>query len=240
MKFLGLNVVYLLSFFIGIVLIAPANAQNVSNDEIDIMVSRLIEECKQKVMEDNSVTEAAKTIAKRNCETEITNKYKNIEINYKKQSEIKIQLQKIQNCEYWYPQYQFLTEEQFRLQKNSESVTVCLMLYNDPVWKYTGTDRLEKLVEKLNEIKSELPKPPETRYLTLDADISNSEPKTLDTQETSKIDALEERIRTLEETLSKKDQIIREQLKVITDLASRIKGVMFGGFESFLTQFIII
>ena len=167
----------------------------------------------------------------------ITNEYKNVEIDYKKQSETKIKLQNMQNCEDWYPQYQFLTEQQFRLQKNVESTSDCIMLYNDSVWQYIGEDRLEKLHNRLDEIKSELPQSHETRYLTLDVDISDSEPKTIDAQKgADKAADLEEKIRSLEEELSKKDEIIREQLKVIMDLANRIKNVMFGTIDSFLMQ----
>ena len=48
---------------------------------------------------------------------------------------------------------------------------------------------------------------------------------------------LEEKIRILEEELIKKDEIINEQIKVIMELANRIKNVMFGPFSSFFTQF---
>src|SRR3989304_6365097 len=184
MGLLGMNVVFPLFFFAGMGLIIPTYAQNVSHDEVDIIIRELIQECQEKVMADKSVTEAAKTIAKRNCETEITNEYKNVEIDYKKKSEKRI-----------------------------------------------------KLHNRLDEIKSELPQAHETRYLTLDVDISNSEPKITDAQKgADKVADLEEKIRSLEEELSKKDEIIREQLKVIMDLANRIKNVMFGTVGSFLMQ----
>ena len=232
-----MNVVFALFFFAGMGLIIPAYAQNVSHDEVDTIIRKLIQECQEKVMADKSITEAAKTIAKRNCETEITNEYKNVEIDYKKQSETKIKLQNMQNCEDWYPQYQFLTEQQFRLQKNVESTSDCIMLYNDSVWQYIGEDRLEKLHNRLDEIKTQLPQAHETRYLTLDVDISVPEPKIIDAQKgVDKVADLEEKVRSLEEELSKKDEIIREQLKVIMDLANRIKNVMFGTIDSFLMQ----
>ena len=237
MRLLGMNVVFPLFLFAVMGLIIPAYAQNVSYDEVDIMIRELIQECQEKIMADKSVTEAAKTVAKRNCETKITNEYNNIEIDYKKQSEKRIQLQNMQNCENWYPQYQFLTEQQFRLQKYGESASDCIILYNDSVWQYIGEGRLEKLHNRLDEIKSELPQAHETRYLTLDVDISDSEPKIIDAQKgADKVADLEEKVRSLEEELSKKDEIIREQLKVIMDLANRIKNVMFGIVGSFLMQ----
>ncbi|MGI0077427.1 MAG: hypothetical protein ACREAU_08505, partial [Nitrosopumilaceae archaeon] len=60
-----MNVVFPLFFFVGMGLIIPAYAQNVSHDEIDIIIRELIQECQEKVMADKSVTEAAKTVAKR-------------------------------------------------------------------------------------------------------------------------------------------------------------------------------
>ena len=237
MGLLGMNVVFSLFLFAGIGLIIPTYAQNVSHDEVDDIARELIQECQEKVMADKSVTDAAKTVAKRNCETEITNEYKNVEIDYKKQSERRIQLQNMQKCEDWYPQYPFLTEQQFRLQKHVESVNDCILLYNDSVWQYIGEDRLEKLHNRLDEIKSELSQAHETRHVTLDVDISNSEPKIINAQKgAANASNLEEKVRLLEDELSKKDEIIKEQLKVIMDLANRIKNVMFGTVSSFLMQ----
>ena len=153
-----MKVVYTLFLISVMGLFATANAQNVSDDEVDVMVRELIQECHDRVMADEYATEAEKTVAKRNCETDITNQYKNVEIDYKELGMKKeLNLRSMQNCEDWYPQYRYLTQEQFRLQKHEATVTDCITLYNDSIWVYDGEDRLEKLSDRLLEIKAEAP-----------------------------------------------------------------------------------
>ena len=72
-----MKVVYAIFLITVMGLFSTANAQT-STDEVDVMVRELIQECHEKVMADELATEAEKTVAKRNCETDITNKYKNI------------------------------------------------------------------------------------------------------------------------------------------------------------------
>jgi len=231
-----MKVVYML-FLISIMgLFSTANAQNTSNDDVDVMIRELIVECHNRVMADEYATEAEKTVAKRNCETEITNKYKNVEINYQELSEKRALLQIMQHCEEWYPQYRYLTQDQFRLQKHEATVTDCITLYNDSIWDYVGEDRLEKLNDRLSEIKAEAPQEPETRQVELDVNIPVLQSNILETPQVTEETDLEEKIRILEEELIKKDEIINEQIKVIMELANRIKNVMFGTFGSFFTQ----
>ena len=232
-----MKIVYALFLVSVIGLFSTANAQNISNDEVDVMIRELIQECQDKVMADEHATEAEKTVAKRNCETEITNQYKNVEIDYKNLDEQRANLRSMQNCEDWYPQYRYLTEAQFKLQKNEETVTDCITLYKDSIWEYDGEDRLEKLSVRLLEIKAELPEEADTRYVELDVNIPELQSNILETQIDSETADLEERIRILEEQLAKKDEIINEQIRVIMELANRIKNVMFGSFSSFFTHF---
>lgn len=231
-----MKVIYALMLFSLMGLFSTAYAQNTSDDEVDIMIRELIQECHDKVMADEFSTDAEKTVAKRNCETDITNQYKNVEINYQELAEKRANLKSMQKCEDWYPQYRYLTEEQFRLQKHEATVTDCFAVYNDSIWEYVGEDRLEKLSARLLEIKAEVPKEPETRHVELDINIPKLQSNILTTQQNSEITDLEEKIRILEEELIKKDAIINEQIKVIMDLANRIKNVMFGPLGSFFTQ----
>ncbi len=232
-----MKVVYAL-FMISIMgLSSTAYAQNTSDDEVDVMIRELIKECQDRVMADDFATEAEKTVAKRNCETDITNQYKNVEIDYQDLAQKRAQLQTIQNCEDWYPQYRFLTPDQFKLQKHEATVTDCITLYKDSIWEYVGEDRLEILNDRLQEIKAEAPKEPETRQVELDVNIPKLQSNILETPQTSDVTDLEEKIRILEEEIAKKDAVINEQIKVIMDLANRIKNVMFGPFGSFFTNF---
>lgn len=232
-----MKVVYALFLLSVIGLFSTANAQNVSDDEVDVMVRELIQECQARVMADEEATEAEKTVAKRNCETEITNQYKNVEIDYQDIAEKRAIHQTLQSCEDWHPQYRYLTEAQFRLQKHEATVIDCISLYDDEIWKYQGNDRLDVLTDKLIELRNATPEEPETRYVELDINVPKLQENILESQQTDKVTDLEEKIRILEEELEKKDQIINEQIKVIMDLANRIKNVMFEPFGSFFTIF---
>lgn len=232
-----MKVVYTLFLISVIGLFSSAYAQNVSDDEEDVMIRELIQECQDRVMADESATEAEKTVANRNCETDITNQYKNVEIDYKGAAEKRILLKTMEQCEHWYPQYRYLTPEQFRLQKSETTVTDCIALYNDSIWEYDGEDRLEKLGARLTEIKTEIPEEPETRYVELDANIPKLQSNIVETQQDTNVTDLEEKIQILEEELIKKDQIINEQIKVIMELVNRIKNVMFSPFDLFFPQF---
>jgi len=231
-----MKVVYTLFLFAIVGSFSTAYAQNISNDEVDVMIRELIQECQDKVMADEYTTGAEKTVAKRNCETDITNQYKNVEIDYQKSAEKKAELETIQKCEDWYPQYRYLTQEQFRTQKHDATVTDCITLYDDSIWGYAGEDRLEKLNARLLEIKAEAPEEPQTRHVALNVNIPDLQSNILETQQDTEVTDLEEKIRILEEELIKKDEIINEQIKVIMELANRIKNVLFGTFSSFFTQ----
>jgi len=231
-----MKVVYTLFLFAVVGSFSTAYAQNTSNDDVDIMIRELIQECHDRVMADEDATGAEKTVAKRNCDTDITNQYKNVEIDYKKLAEKRANENNLQKCEDWYPQYRYLTQDQFRLQKHEATVIDCITLYDDSIWKYVGEDRLERLSARLLEIKAEAPEEPQTRYVALNVNIPDLQSNILETQQVADVTDLEEKIRILEEELIKKDQIINEQIKVIMDLANRIRNVMFGTFSSFFTQ----
>ncbi len=231
-----MKVVYTLLLFAVVGTFSTAFAQNTSNDPVDVMIRELIQECQDKVMADEYATGAEKTVAKRNCETDITNQYKNVEINYQQSAEKRAIENNLEKCEDWYPQYRYLTQDQFRLQKHAATVNDCITLYDDSIWKYVGEDRLERLSARLLEIKAQAPEEPETRHVALNINIPDLQSNILETQQDTDETGLEEKIRILEDELIKKDKIINEQIKVIMELANRIKNVMFGTFGSFFTQ----
>jgi hypothetical protein len=231
-----MKVVYTLFLFAVVGSFSTAFAQNTSNDPVDVMIRELIQECQDKVMADEYATGAEKTVAKRNCETDITNQYKNVEINYQQSAEKRAIENNLEKCDDWYPQYRYLTEAQFRLQKNEAIVNDCITLYDDSIWKYVGEDRLERLSARLLEIKAQAPVEPQTRHVALNVNIPDLQSNILETQQDTEETGLEEKIRILEEELIKKDKIINEQIKVIMELANRIKNVMFGTFGSFFTH----
>lgn len=229
-----MKAVYVL-FLVALVVSFPISyAQNASDDDVDIMIRELIQECQDRVMADENATYAEKTVANRNCETDIANQYKNVEIDYQKLAEKRINQNNMEKCEDWHPQYRYLTPDQFRLQKHEANVNDCITLYNDSIWDYEGEDRLEILSNRLLEIKSQAP---EVRQVELDVNIPKLQSNILNTPQLTKVSDLEEKIKLLEEELIKKDEIINEQIKIIMELANRIKNVVFDPFSLFFTQF---
>lgn len=212
-------------------LVFPAFAQNVSLDETDIKIREEIASCEKDIQENDSLSEAEKTVAKRDCTTEIQNKYRNENLDHQLASGLKVKLENIQRCEDWFPQYQFLDEEQFRIQKNSDIVTDCIRLYKDSVWSYRGDDRPIVLIERLNEIRS-LPTITDREPTLLTLSPVQSQILT-EEQKTDRIYELESRVQELEEQLDKKDAVLQEQMKVIMDLANRIRNISYDMISFF-------
>ena len=140
----------------------------------------------------------------------------------------------MQKCEDWYPAYRLLDEQRWRIQKNSEQASDCIMIYNDNVWKYSGEDKSDVLIERLLELKEEstIPKPVASSIeLPSQSDIVAQDTRF------SKMTDLEAKVAELQEELRKKNEVISEQIKVIMDLANMLRNVVL---ESFLTNFIHI
>ncbi len=222
-----MKLVYALVFFSLVGMIIPAHAQDPRMDEREEQFREDVRICKADV-DSKELTEAEKTVAKRNCERELSIRYDNINNDFIEQADIRAKLQNIQRCEDWHPQYRYLTEDQFKIQKTESVVRDCFLLYKDSIWSFVGEDRQYKLLERLGEIKSELPDIPESTPVAIDIELPQYETSIINTPETTdRVADLEEKVKMLEEELKKKDQIIQEQLKVIMDLFNRIKNIIF-------------
>ncbi|HET6517344.1 MAG TPA: hypothetical protein VFG25_03885, partial [Nitrosopumilaceae archaeon] len=67
---------YPLAFLVLVSMVIPASAQNVSDEDAKIREEILA--CFAEVDSNDELTVAEKTVAKRNCETDINNKYSEI------------------------------------------------------------------------------------------------------------------------------------------------------------------
>jgi len=213
--------------FLFTVSIIPAYAQNIHFDEDEEKIRAEILECRDKIDANDSLTEATKTVQKRDCSSEIRNKYAETAMTFKTQNEIKIQIQNFQKCNDWHSEYQFLDEDTFKIQKNAQMVQSCISLYNDPLWTYDGDDRDQVLSDKLIEILEEIP-----IKTNISTDFSNDSQYKVD-----RIYSLEKKIIELEDELHNKNLIIREQMNVISNLANTLRNAIFDGFQS-VYQFI--
>lgn len=214
-----------LASLVLISMVIPASAQNVSEE--DKRIREEILACWSEVDANKDLTVAEKTVAKRNCETEINNKYNEIHNDHQDLAKERDIVQIIQKCEDWYPSYKILDEERWRIQKHVEQASDCIMMYNDKIWSYDGEDRSIVLAKKLLELKEQNLKPnPVSTSIELP---SESRIIAQDTR-SDKMVELEAKIAELQEQLRKKDQVIMEQIKVITDLANLIKNVVLNAF----------
>ena len=217
----------ILMMFLFSVSILPVYAQNIHLDEGEEKIRAEINECQEKINTDESLTEASKTVQKRECSSEIKKKYAETALTFKHQDEMKIRLQNLQKCEDWHSQYQFLDEVNFKIQKNAQMVQSCITLYNDPLWTYSGDDRVEILSDRLETILIDVP----IKNNPSDEFLKNSQ------YEVDRIYYLEKKITALEDELDNKDLIIREQMNVILNLANSLKNAIFDGI-SFVYPFV--
>jgi hypothetical protein len=223
----NLNLAYALVIFSIMGLVIPAYAQDARYTELEQQMREEVRDCKVKIDAQDELSDAEKTVAKRNCETAVVIRYGEIEDNYT-QAEIRDKIQNMQRCEDWYPQYRYLTEAQFTIQKKAEVVRDCFLLYNDPIWSYDGKDRLNKLIDRLDEIKSELPTISEPVRTFEAFAVPQYEPSIIDVPHNQdRVVELEEKVKILEEEIAKKDEVIQEQIKVIMDMYNRIRNVIF-------------
>ncbi len=224
-----MKLVYTLVLFSLMGLVIPAYAQDPTRtDEIQ---EKIIEEtlaCKAKIDSQDELTEAERTVAFRNCEREAVIRNTQANNDSLTTAELRSKLQNIERCEEWHSQYRFLTDEQFAVQKSTQVVRECIMLYHDEIWKYDGEDRPYKLMDRLQELKDALPDLPKPEPVQLNIELPKYRPSIIDVpQNQDRVSDLEEKVRLLEEELDKKDAVIREQVNVIMDLFNKIRNVIF-------------
>jgi len=219
---------YPLAFLVLISMVIPASAQNVSDEDAKIREEILA--CWTEVDANEDFTVAEKTVAKRNCETVINNKYSKMNNNHYDLAKERDRIQVMQKCEDWYPSYKLLDEDQWRIQKHADQVSDCLMIYNDDIWKYDGEDRLVVLSDMLIELKEEQSLKPSSVATSIELPSESS----IIAQDTrlDKMAELEAKVAELQEQISKKDAVIMEQMKVIMDLANMIRNVILNAFVS--------
>jgi len=217
---------YPLAFLILISMVIPASAQNISDEDTKIREEILA--CFDQIYADEDLTDAEKTVAKRNCETVINNKYSEMNNNHYDLAKERDRIQVMEKCEDWYPSYLLLDEDQWRIQKHADQASDCLMIYNDDIWKYDGEDRLVVLSNMLIELKEEQ----NQRLTPVAISIELPSESSIIAQDTrlNKMVELEAKVAELQEQVRKKDAIIMEQIKVLTDLANMIRNVILNVF----------
>lgn len=130
-------------------------------------------------------------------------------------------------CEENYGQYKLIGDYDFlERERRTIEARVCVHLYNDPLWSYSGGDREDKLLKRGNYyVDLEIQKSYEN---AANGTIPQEEKPISDLQKAGmRILELEKKVNDLEVKVAKKDAVINEQVKVILDLVSKVKSTLF-------------
>lgn len=138
-------------------------------------------------------------------------------------------------CEGWYEYYKLLTENEFYKVQSSPLARDCVLLYEDPIWDYQGSDRINKLIEKYREYKEmSMQRGEVERYESqIEAQLSSLTLVEKILQE--QVSELAQKVTFLEEEVAKKDAVLMEQLKVIMALVNQIKNTIFQPIINYFT-----
>jgi len=131
-------------------------------------------------------------------------------------------------CEENYEQYKLIGEYDFLVrERHTLEARVCVHLYNDSLWADTSKYRIAKLLERGNYyVNVEIEKSKENAEA---GTIPQPEKPISDMQKAiNQITALEKKVSDLEKKLAQKDAVIFEQIKVIMDLANKVKSVILS------------
>jgi len=172
-------------------------------------------DCMRSIPRDTSLTFVEKKLALQECASKKPNPY-----IYETDQYLHVAEQIIDFCDYFYPTHLLTEEIEFLIVVKHPYGRPCLLLYADPIWNYTGTDRAIALLNHLHDKTLEhLEKTKEERMQGIeDARISQSRIMHLEDlfiKQENKIKFLENQLIEKDELIAKNDVVIQEQLNVI-------------------------
>jgi len=171
--------------------------------------------CMRNVPQDTSLSFAQQKLALQECANKKPKPY-----IYEKDQYFHVAEQIIDFCDYFYPTHLITEEIEFFTVVKHPYARPCLLLYADPIWNYTGTDRATALVNHLHDKTLEhLEKTKEERMQNVeDSRISQSRIMFIEDifkDQKKKIEFLENQLVEKDELIAKNDVVIQEQLNVI-------------------------
>ncbi len=178
-------------------------------------------DCMRSIPRDTSLTFVEKKIALKECASKKPNPY-----IYEKDEYLHVAEQIIDFCDYFYPTHLLTNEIEFFTVVKHPYARPCLLLYADPIWNYTGTDRATALVNHLHDKTLEhLEKTKEERMQSVeDARISQSRIMFLEDlfkDQKKKTEFLENQLEEKDKLIAKNDVVIQEQLNVIDEFKKK-------------------
>jgi len=178
-------------------------------------------DCMRSIPKDISLTFVEKKLALQECASKKPNPY-----IYEKDQYLHVAEQIIDFCDYFYPTHLLTNEIEFFSVVKHPYARPCLLLYADPIWNYTGTDRATALMNHLHDKTLEhLEKTKEQRMQsTEDARISQSRIMFIEDlfkEQKKKTEFLENQLEEKDKLIAKNDVVIQEQLNVIEKLKKK-------------------
>jgi len=171
--------------------------------------------CMRNIPKDTSTTFAEKNLAFQECREKKPKPYV-----YETDQYFHVAEQIIDFCEYFYPTHLITEDLVFFTVVKHPYARPCLLLYADPIWNYTGTDRAVTLLNHIHDKTLEhLEKTKEERMQSVeDARISQSRIMHIEDlfiKQENEIKFLENQLIEKDELIAKNDVVIQEQLNVI-------------------------
>ena len=136
---------------LGLIIPTQIEAQTSPSQKKYEDVINATNECKKLVDSNQDLTEAEKIVAKRKCASTGAKEIVG-EVNSKITRLQELKTKNMIQCENWYSQYKIATYENFKVLKPAQLADDCIILYNDPIWEYSGKDRFNKLMDKADEL----------------------------------------------------------------------------------------
>jgi len=193
-------------------------------------------DCMRNIPQDTSLTFVERKIATQEC----VSKRQSVTVNTDDISKMSKMI--IKFCEERLPIYKIVTEMQFYAVAQHPFSRPCVLLYNEPIWNYTGADRPKVLLDFVHEkIHQHLEDTEDERQNSVrDARIKQSRVMMLEDlfiQVIERISYLEKQVLENNEQITSNKSIIQEQQKVIDELDKKIKNIVLVSSHSQIKNF---
>jgi hypothetical protein len=142
---------YVILFVAVMGLLIPAHAQTTSKSDTYDTIINGAKNCKKLIQDNTSITEAEKIVGKRLCGNLAASQIVgDTEIKNKRLYELRVK--NLVQCETWYDNYKITNVETFKILKPRQLADDCISLYKDQLWNYKEKDRIQKILERADEL----------------------------------------------------------------------------------------
>jgi len=198
------------------------------------------QECRIRVSLDQSLTPLERITAIKECSLTVKRQTDTISID----DVTEVSKNIIKFCEERLPIFRIVDEMTFYAVAQHPFSRPCLLLYNEPIWNYTGPDRPKVLLDFVyDRLEQHLEETEDERQKSVrDARIKHGRVMFLEDlfiQVIERISYLEKQIPENNEQITKNESIIQEQQNVIDELNKKIKNIVLTSSHSQIENSVI-